>query len=165
MSWGATVKLHMVELHRAAPCISIPSHSSVAHDPPMAPPSHCCFSQEGEWGATSILILVSRGENCSESPSIPMLSGTSMLLFLMKLAVSPQRKGGERAGCVGSESIFSGTGATPHAQNHGFAPELTAGSPRLLSYLETGDGCTYRAHSLQAGEGSDSSLPCLEQVL
>lgn len=154
----------MPELHRAAHCISIPSHSSVAHDPPMVPPSHCCFSQEGVWGATSILILASRGENYNESPSIPTLSGTSTLPFLMTLAASPQRKGGERAGCVGSDGMFSGASATPHTQDHqlcSWAHSRLSQAPRLPGRW----WCTYRVDFLHAGEGSDSSLPCIKQVM
>lgn len=102
------------------PCFAIPSHPSVVHGPPFAPPSHCCFSQEGVLGALSILILASRGESCNESPSIAVLPGTGTLPFLMKLSAvrTPQRKGGERAGCAGSGSISSGARATPRTQDH-----------------------------------------------
>lgn len=66
------------------PCDPILSHPSVMSDPPLAPPSHCCFSQESVLGAISIPILASRGETCNESPSFAVLPGTGTLRFHMK---------------------------------------------------------------------------------
>lgn len=119
----------------------IPSHPFVVHDPPLAPPSHCCFSQEGVLGPVSILILASRGESCNESPSIAVSPGTGMLPFLRKLSaerIPPEERGRESWLCWLWQHLFWSMCSTLHSRPLALLLSSQHYLQGSLSYLGSG---------------------------